>query len=60
MVVFDTQNPVENTEIYSGIWAKVDEKDIVVWLAHLHHLSLPAIKRLPNTVKGIQFHARSP
>jgi hypothetical protein len=59
-MVFDTLNQVENTEIYSGIRQKVDEKDILVWHARLGHLSLPAIKWLPNTVKGIQLHARSP
>jgi len=59
-MVFNTLNQVENTEIYSGIRQKVDEKDILVWQACLGHLSLPAIKRLPNTVKGIQLHARSP
>jgi hypothetical protein len=55
-----TLNPVEDTEIYSSIRQKVDEKYILVWHAHLGHLSLPAIKRLPITVKGIQLHARSP
>jgi len=59
-MVFDTLIQVENTEIYSGIWQKVDEKDILVWHARLGHLSLPVIMRLPNTVKGIQLHARSP
>jgi len=59
-MVFDTLNPVENTEIYSGIRQTVDEKDILVWYARLGHLSLPAIKRLPNTVKGIQLQSRSP
>jgi hypothetical protein len=38
----------------------VDSKDILVWHARLGHLSLPAIKRLPNTVRGIQLHAQSP
>jgi len=42
-MVFDTLNQDENTEIYSGIWQKVDEKDIFVWHARLGHLSLPAI-----------------
>jgi hypothetical protein len=59
-MVFDTLNQVENSEIYSGIRQKVDEKDILVWHARLGHLSLPPIKRLPNTVKGIQLHAMSP
>jgi hypothetical protein len=39
-IVFDTLNQVENTEIYSGICQKVDEKDIFVWHARLGHLSL--------------------
>jgi len=59
-MVSDTLNQVENTEIYSGIRQRVDKMDILVWHACLGYLSLPAIKRLPNTVKGIQLHARSP
>jgi len=59
-MVVDRLNLVENTETYSGIRPKVDKKDILVLHAHLGHLSLPAIKRLPNTIKGIQLHARSP
>jgi hypothetical protein len=51
-MVFDTLNPVENTEIYSGIRQKVDKKDILVWHARLGHLSLPAIKRLPILSKA--------
>jgi len=58
-MVFDTLNQVQNTEMYSGIRQKVDEKYILVWHARLSHLSLPAIKRLPNSVNGIQLHARS-
>ena len=60
LMVFETLNQLENTEIYSGIRQKVDENDILVWHARLGHLSLPAIKRLPNTVNGIQLHVRSP
>jgi len=60
LMVFDALNQVEKSEIYSGIPQKVDEKEILVWHARLGHLSLAAIKRLPNTVKGIQSHARSP
>ena len=60
LMVVDTLNPYKNAEIYSGIRQKVEKKDILVWHARLGHLSLPAIKRLPNTVKGIQLHARSP
>jgi hypothetical protein len=59
-MVFDALKPIKNTDIFSGIWQNVDEKDILVWHARLSHLSLPAIKPLPNTVKGIQLHARSP
>jgi hypothetical protein len=59
-MVFDALNWVEKTEIYSGIWPKEAKKDILVWHARLGHLSLPAIQWLPNTVKGIQLHARSP
>jgi len=50
----------EISEAYSNIRPAVDDKDILVWHARLGHLSLPAIKRLPNTVKGIQLHAKSP
>jgi len=38
----------------------VDDKDILVWHARVAHLSLPAIKRLPNIVNGIQSHTKSP
>jgi hypothetical protein len=48
------------SEAYSNIRPAVDDKDILVWHARLGHLSLPAIKRLPNTVRGIQLHAKSP
>jgi hypothetical protein len=44
---------------YANIWRVVDDKDILVWLACLGHLSMPAIKRLPNAVRGIQLHAKS-
>jgi len=47
-------------EAYSKIQPAVDDKDILVWHARLGHLSLPAIKRLTNTVRGIQLHANSP
>ena len=43
-----------------NIWPTVDNTDILVWHARLGHLSLPAIKWLPNAVRGIQLHARSP
>ena len=45
---------------YSNIRPMIGDKDIVVWHACLGLLSLPAIKRLPNTVRGIQLHAKSP
>jgi len=48
------------SKVYSNIRPAVDNNDILVWHARLGHLSLPAIKRLPNTVKGIQLHSRSP
>jgi len=50
----------EISKVYSNIRPAVDDKDILVWYARLGHLSLPAIKRLPNTVRGIQLHAKSP
>jgi len=50
----------ETSEAYSNIRPAVDDKDILIWNARLGHLSLPAIKRLPNTVKGIQLHDKSP
>ena len=43
----------ETSESYSNIWPVVDDKDILVWHARLGHLSLPAIKPLPNAVRGI-------
>ena len=43
----------EISEAYSDIQPAVDDKDILVWHARLGQLSLPAIKRLPNTVRGI-------
>ena len=60
VMVFDKLNLVENTEISCGIRHNVCKKDILVWPARLGHLSLPAIQRLPSTVKGIQLHSRSP
>jgi len=48
------------SETYSNIWPAVDNRDILVWHPRLGHLSLPAIKRLPNAAKGIQLHAKSP
>jgi len=45
---------------YSNICPTVDDKNILVWHARLGHLSWPAIKRLPNAVRGIQLHAESP
>jgi hypothetical protein len=56
---FDTLNQVKNTKTYSGIWQKVDKKNVLVWHTRLGHLSLPDIQHLPNTINGIQFHARS-
>jgi hypothetical protein len=49
----------EISEPYSNFRPVVDDKDILVWHARLCHLSLPAIKRLPNEVRGIQLHAMS-
>jgi hypothetical protein len=59
VVVDDPPSP-EISEAYSNIRPAVDDKDILVWHARLGHLSLPAIKRHPNTVRGIQLHAKSP
>ena len=50
----------EISKTYSNIRPSVDDKDILVWHARLGHLSFPAIKWLPNAVKGIQFHAKTP
>jgi hypothetical protein len=58
-VVDDPSSP-EISEADSNIRSAVDDKDIHVWHPRLGHLSLPAIKRLPNTVRGIQLHAMSP
>jgi len=51
---------LEISEAYSNIWPAVDDKDILVWHAHLGHLSLPAIKPLPNAVRGIRLHVKRP
>jgi len=48
------------SKAYSNIRPAVVDKDILVWHARLGHLSLPAIKWLPNRVRGIQSHAKSP
>jgi len=57
----DTPNFIpEISEAYTNIRPPVDDKDILVSHARLGHLSLPAIKRLPNAVRGIQLHAKSP
>jgi len=45
---------------YSNIRHVVDDMNIPVWHARLSVLSLPGIKWLPNRVKGIQLHAKSP
>ena len=50
----------EISEAYSNIRPAVDDKHILVWHAPLGHLSLPAIKWLLSTVRGIQLHAKSP
>jgi hypothetical protein len=50
----------EIPEAYSHIWPVVDDKDILIWHARLGHLSLPAIERLSNAVRGIQLLAKSP
>jgi len=57
----DTPNSIpEISKAYSNIRPPVDDQDILVWHAPLGYLSLPAIKWLPNTVRGIQLHAKSP
>jgi len=48
------------SETYSNIRPADDDKDILVWHARLSHLSLPAIEWLPNAVRGIQLHVKSP
>jgi len=48
------------SEAYSNIRAAVDDKDFRIWHARIGHLSLPAFKWLPNAVRGIQLHAKSP
>jgi hypothetical protein len=50
----------EISEAYSNIRVMVDDEDIHFWYARIGHLSLRAIQRLPNTVRGIQLHAESP
>jgi len=50
----------EISKSYFNIPPAVDDEDIGVWHARLRHLALLAIKRLPNTVIGIQLHAQSP
>jgi hypothetical protein len=50
----------ETSEADSNIRPAVDDEDILVWHARFGHLALPPIQRLPNTVKGIQLHAKSP
>jgi len=57
----DAPNSIPDiAEANSNIRPAVDDKDILVWHARLGHLSLPGIKRLPNAVRGIQLHAKSP
>jgi len=50
----------EISKAYCNIRPSVVDEDFLVWHARLGHLSLPAIKRLPNAVRGIQLHAKSP
>jgi len=47
-------------ESYSNIEHAVDEMNILVWYARLGRLSLAAVTRLPNTVKGIRLHPKRP
>jgi hypothetical protein len=44
----------------SSIQEVVDDKHILTWHTRLGHLSLPAIKRLPSIVSGIQLHSKGP
>jgi hypothetical protein len=61
VAVLDVPNPVaEDSKVYSNIRQTANEQDIFVWHARLGHLSLPAIKRLPSIIKGIQLHSKSP
>jgi len=48
------------SKTYPNIRPAADDKDILVWHAHLGHRSLPAIQWLPNAVRGIQLDAKSP
>ena len=50
----------EISNVYSNIRPAVDNKDILVWHTRLGYLSLPAIDRLPNTVRGIKLYDNSP
>jgi len=59
-VVIDDPPSSEISEACSNIRHAVDDKDILVCNSRLGLLSLPAIKRLQNAVRGIQLHARSP
>jgi hypothetical protein len=47
------------SEAYSYIPPMVDDRDILIWHAHIGHPTLPAIKRLPNAIRSIQLHATS-
>jgi len=63
VAVDDPPGPTPDCEIseaYSNICPTVDDTDILVWHARLGHLSLPAIARLLNAVRGIQFHGKGP
>jgi hypothetical protein len=61
VAVDDPTSTTANSEIseaYCNIRPAVDDKDIFVWDARLGHVSLAGIKPLPNTIKGIQLHAK--
>jgi len=50
----------EMSKAFSNLRPWVDDKDMLISRALLSHLSLQAIKRLPNAVKGISFRAKCP
>ena len=50
----------ETSEVFCNIRPAVDDMDILIYHALLGRLSLPAINRLPDAVRGIRLHAKSP
>jgi len=50
----------EMSKAFSKLRPGVDDKDMPISHALLNHLSLRAIKRLPNAVRGITLHPKCP